>query len=317
MKIAIRGGHNSQATGADGIINELIEDRKVKDAVIKYLRLDKNEVIDVTPGSCSSSVGLIYGVTTANNAKVDLFASIHFNNVSRAFTGAIGSEIWLNPGTAVAVTIANRILVNFKNLGFKNRGVKDGWNAQHLFEIRRTTMPAMIIEVCFVEATEDVRIYKLVGYDAVGKAIAEGIVNHKIGSGLQFKINMFANIQDVGKINLSSINDCTIGTVGLSKRIEAIAITIDNVAIKYNVYIQDVGDIVGNIEGEYEGTMGQSKRMEAITIFVQSIPSGYKLQYQVYIKTIGWQAFKESGQLAGTQGKSLQIEALRIRIIKI
>ncbi|MGH4051717.1 MAG: peptidoglycan-binding protein [Clostridium sp.] len=134
---------------------------------------------------------------------------------------------------------------------------------------------------------------------------------------LKFNINMFANIQTVGTINKSGINDCTIGTVGQSKRIEAIAITIDNIDLKYNVYIQDIGDIIGKIEGQFEGTMDQSKRIEAITIFAKSIPSGYKLQYQVYVQTIGWQAFKESGQLAGTQGKSLQIEALRIKIVVI
>jgi len=136
---------------------------------------------------------------------------------------------------------------------------------------------------------------------------------------LQFNINMFANIQTVGNVEKSAINDCTIGTAGQSKRIEALAITIDNIDIdiKYNVYIQDIGDIIGKIEGQFEGTTGQSKRIEAITIIVKSIPTGFKLQYQVYVQTIGWQAFKESGQLAGTEGKSLQIEALRIKIISL
>ena len=38
MKIAVRGGHVPNFTGANGIINELTEDRKVKDSVINYLR---------------------------------------------------------------------------------------------------------------------------------------------------------------------------------------------------------------------------------------------------------------------------------------
>ena len=41
-------------------------------------------------------------------------------------------------------------------------------------------MKAMIVEVCFVDSTTDAEIYKRVGHDAVGKAIAEGIVNQKI-----------------------------------------------------------------------------------------------------------------------------------------
>lgn len=40
-------------------------------------------------------------------------------------------------------------------------------------------MKAMIVETCFVEATEDVALYKRLGPDAVGKKIAEAIVNGK------------------------------------------------------------------------------------------------------------------------------------------
>ncbi|GFZ32559.1 hypothetical protein CSC2_30850 [Clostridium zeae] len=41
-------------------------------------------------------------------------------------------------------------------------------------------MPAMIIEVCFVEATEDVNIYKEKGPDFIGKCIAEAITDNTI-----------------------------------------------------------------------------------------------------------------------------------------
>ena len=41
-------------------------------------------------------------------------------------------------------------------------------------------MVAMIVEVCFVEATEDVNLYKKLGADAIGKAIAEAIVNTNV-----------------------------------------------------------------------------------------------------------------------------------------
>lgn len=40
-------------------------------------------------------------------------------------------------------------------------------------------MKSMIVETCFVEATEDVELYKKLGPDAIGKAIAEAIVNGK------------------------------------------------------------------------------------------------------------------------------------------
>ena len=41
-------------------------------------------------------------------------------------------------------------------------------------------MKAMIIEVCFVEASEDVALYKKLGHDLIGKTIAQAITNKNI-----------------------------------------------------------------------------------------------------------------------------------------
>ena len=49
MKIAIRGGHCPNVAGAKGLIDELTEDRKVKNSVIKYLKQLNHDVLDVTP----------------------------------------------------------------------------------------------------------------------------------------------------------------------------------------------------------------------------------------------------------------------------
>ena len=57
MKIAIRGGHCPKATGAKGIIDELTEERKVKNSVLKYLRMLGYDVLDVTPPDNTTSSG--------------------------------------------------------------------------------------------------------------------------------------------------------------------------------------------------------------------------------------------------------------------
>ncbi|GFZ32560.1 hypothetical protein CSC2_30860 [Clostridium zeae] len=95
MKIAIRAGHNFQAVGASAIIDETTEDRKVKDAVIKYLRAAGQNVLDVTPGDCDENTDLSYGVNSANNFGAELFASIHFNKAYDNYSGAIGTEVWI------------------------------------------------------------------------------------------------------------------------------------------------------------------------------------------------------------------------------
>ena len=151
MKIAIRGGHCPTATGAKGIIDELTEDRKVKNSVIKYLRMVGHEVLDVTPpdDTTSSGADLYYGVNLANRWYADLFVSIHFNKAYDSYNGALGSEVCVY----TPFDTAQRVVNGLSSLGFKNRGQKIRTG---LYELRNAAMKAMIIEVCFVEATSDV-----------------------------------------------------------------------------------------------------------------------------------------------------------------
>ena len=174
MKIAVRGGHCPKVPGARGILDELTEDRKVKDAVIKYLKQLGNEVLDVTPpdSTSTSSADLAYGVNKANEWGADLFISIHFNKAYDSYNGALGSEVCVYS----THDIAQRVVNGLASLGFKNRGQKIRTG---LYELKHTKMKSMIVETCFVEATEDVELYKKLGPDAIGKAIAEAIVNGK------------------------------------------------------------------------------------------------------------------------------------------
>lgn len=174
-KIAVRGGHTELCTGASALINELPEDRNVTAAVVKYLKELGREVLDVTPPvnyTTSVSSDLAYGVNKANNWGADLFVSIHFNKAYDSYNGALGSEVCVYSTHDIAQRVVNAL----GELGFKNRGQKVRTN---LYELKHTKMKAMIVETCFVEATEDVELYKKLGADAIGKAIAEAIVNGK------------------------------------------------------------------------------------------------------------------------------------------
>lgn len=181
MKIAVRGGHNFQAPGASALIDETTEDRKVKDSVIKYLNQLGHTVLDVTPVNMDTNSDLVYGVSRANNWGADLFISIHFNKAYNSYNGAIGTETWVysESDNYNDEEYAKRIVDSIGALGFKNRGVKTSID---LYELKHTTMPSVIVEVCFVEATEDVALYKRLGPDVIGKVIAEAISNRKISN---------------------------------------------------------------------------------------------------------------------------------------
>ena len=174
MKIAVRGGHVPKFTGASKFIDELTEDRKVKDSLIRCLRQLGCDVLDVTPPDNTNSLNgdLSYGVNKANNWGADLFVSIHFNKAYDIYNGCLGSEVCVYSPFDTAQRVVNEL----SKLGFKNRGQKIRNN---LYELNHTKMKAMIIEVCFVEATGDVVLYKELGHYLIAKRIAEAIIIKK------------------------------------------------------------------------------------------------------------------------------------------
>jgi hypothetical protein len=183
MKYAGRAGHNPKCEGATALLNEVIEDRKIFYASKKYLSI-ANTFIDVTPAPISGeSNDLNYGIKMANDNSADIFYSVHLNKCYNAYNGAIGCEVWLYDENSKLILQANRVLKNLELLGFKNRGIKfASVENKKLAELRCTKMPSMIIECFFLEATKDVALYKKLGHDIIGRAIADGIVGRTIGA---------------------------------------------------------------------------------------------------------------------------------------
>ena len=175
MKIAVRGGHVPKISGCSKFIDELTEDRKVKNAVLVYLRQLGCDVLDVTPPDNTNTLhnDLSYGVNKANDWGADLFVSIHFNKAYDVYNDPLGSEVCVHS----PFDVGQRVVRGLVSLGFKNRGQKVRGN---LYELNHTNMKAMIIEVCFVESIADVGLYKKLGHDLIGKTIAESIANKKI-----------------------------------------------------------------------------------------------------------------------------------------
>jgi len=174
MKIAVRGGHNPGVPGANGLLNEVTEDRKYCKSVIKYLQALGHEVLDVTPGNTfSSAQDLTYGVSKANEFKADLMVSCHVNA-----GGGQGCEVLFYNGSVKGKEYADKAVNAIANLGFHNRGAKA--DTRGLYELRHTNMPCIIIEPFFLDAQSDVDLYLHVGYDQLGKSIAESITGSKV-----------------------------------------------------------------------------------------------------------------------------------------
>ena len=165
MKIGINAGHTklSKGTGASGILNESKETRKIAYEVMKQLADTQHEVIPLVYDK--SNDNLKAAVTDANNKKLDLFVSIHLNA-----GGGQGCEVYTYKCAKLGQ--ATKVLGEMKKLGFRNRGIKDGTN---FYVVRNTLMPALLIEVCFVDNPNDAQLYKKVGVEKIAQAIVNAI----------------------------------------------------------------------------------------------------------------------------------------------
>jgi len=167
MKFGIDKGHNAPpdigASSKFGREDDLT--RAVGSQVIDKLRALGHEAIDCTPRSASGVLDSLYQrVQVANSARVDVYVSIHFN----AFNGnAKGTEVFAV--SAAARRIAEPVLTSIVSLGFTNRRVKDG---SHLYVLRNTAMPAILIECCFIDSAEDMQRYDTT---AMANAIVRGL----------------------------------------------------------------------------------------------------------------------------------------------
>ncbi|WLF70904.1 N-acetylmuramoyl-L-alanine amidase [Clostridium septicum] len=202
MKIAFRGGHNEQATGASALIDELTEDRKVLAECINVARGYGHEVLDCTPGPCDVNTDLVYGVKKANEWGADIYIPIHFDKAYDNYNGALGTGtfVYSKSDAYKDEDIAQKISNNIAALGFKNRGVKEA----DYYDLRMTTMPAVLVEVCFCEATEDVALYRKLGARKIAEAIVSGITGKNIEQSVQSDIGMRVALDEPNHITIDS-----------------------------------------------------------------------------------------------------------------
>ena len=176
----IHAGHCPQgngAYGATGILYESVENRLVKDEVIRLLKKYKHTVYDCTVDEPMSAYQcLISIVKKCNKNKVSLDVSIHLNSgrMDPKGDGKTGGVEVYNYSIKTR-EISDRICKNIsQELGITNRGSK--YN-QSLYVLRKTISPAILIECCFVDDEDDVKRWD---YKKCAKAIVEGILNSTI-----------------------------------------------------------------------------------------------------------------------------------------
>ncbi|MEA4972894.1 MAG: N-acetylmuramoyl-L-alanine amidase [Candidatus Metalachnospira sp.] len=176
MIINVHAGHNPDgmvACGAIGLIKESTEARAVKDKLISSLRACGNTVYDCTCDDGTSKNDVLKKIVAkCNSHAADLDLSIHFNSGVDDEDGngcSTGTEVLVYSKSGVIAEYAKSVCDRIAALGFKNRGVKVRTD---LYVLNSTKAPAMLVECCFVDDKDDVKLYSA---DKMAMAIAEGL----------------------------------------------------------------------------------------------------------------------------------------------
>jgi hypothetical protein len=305
MKINVHAGHSLICRGAKAIIDEVTEDRKVKDKVINFLRENGHTVYDCTDDyGKTQSENLNNIVSKCNAHKVDLDVSIHFNACVNDLVGdgkTTGTEVHIFSENGGAKSYAERTCKNISEcLGIKNRGVKISPN---LYVLRKTNSPAMLIECCFVDDKDDVDRWDV---DKCAKAIAEAIMNKTISENKQ-KLFYRACVEGTW---LPVQKSCgTAGTTGKSIPISALKIDYSDHDVYAKAHIQSTGWVdYGKINSNtIIGTMAL-KRLECLCL------KG-NFEYRAHVQGTGWTQWTKADGVAtvGTVGKGFRIEAIELK----
>ena len=162
IKIFIDQGHNPEGinAGAEGFgyreqdINYAVGTRLaqlLREDGRFEVRTSRNSPTD-TLGS-SNTTSLAARVNAANDWGADYFISIHANASTNP--AANGTEVYVYRQGSVAAALAQEVLEGIVNrMGTKDNGVRVN---PSLYVLRRTRMPAILVELGYITNAEDVQ----------------------------------------------------------------------------------------------------------------------------------------------------------------
>jgi N-acetylmuramoyl-L-alanine amidase len=164
-RIVISAGHGKYVRGASGYLDEVDEARHVMHAVAHYLEeLGIGVETYADDVSKTQSENLERIVDFHNSKTRDLDVSIHFNAYVET-ENPMGCEVLYLTQAEIASKVSN---VMAKAAQFINRGAK---KRTDLYFLNNTAMPAILLEVCFVDSAADAELYGA-SFDRLCRGIA-------------------------------------------------------------------------------------------------------------------------------------------------
>ncbi len=195
-KIMIDAGHNG-LTDPGAVYNgrrESDDVLRLAMAVGEILSSSGYDVVYTRTGDVAQSV--VQKAQLANESGADLFLSLHRNMAS--YPGQYnGVQTLVYDQAGIKVPMAENINSNLEGIGFQNINVE---TRTDLAVLRRTSMPALLVEVGFIDSAKDNQLFDT-RFDEIAQAIADGIMDtlNDVGQGAKS-----VSVASIGPIRLAS-----------------------------------------------------------------------------------------------------------------
>lgn len=167
MRIVLSSGHGLYVRGASALIDEVDEARAIVPEVAKHLRANGHDVVEFHDDvSQSQDENLKRIVNFHNSQQRDLDISVHLNCYVPTSGGRGCEVLYVNHDIEhIAAKVSAAIA---EAGGLINRGAH---HRSDLYFLNKTTAPAILLEICFVDAQADVDAYEE-RFDEICEAIA-------------------------------------------------------------------------------------------------------------------------------------------------
>lgn len=201
--ITISPGHWLPGTGASDLIDEVTEARKVAKRVTEILRksaIQTNYIEDNT--SKNKNENLNWLVAQHNKSSRQLDVSVHFNASSGRSNKGIGVEVLYYDAKELAANVSKAIS---EATGLINRGAKE---RKELWFLNATHKPAILLEICFVNSTVDVALYRR-DFEKICQAIAKVLAKY-VGKPIKDSSTVKEVTNEVSQefLNVTGRNEC-------------------------------------------------------------------------------------------------------------
>ena len=179
MLVCIDAGHAKSTAGKrsfDGSLLEYEFNRTVANLLKYHLERHGVKVIYSCDINTEKDISLTERCKTANNAKADLFISIHANAFGETWNSANGWEIYHHENSTKGKALASAIYKeSVPYLGLRFRGIKP----YSFTVLTRTNMPAVLIEHGFYTNKEECEKLKSGEFRSkCAIADAKGVLNY-------------------------------------------------------------------------------------------------------------------------------------------